>query len=227
MIGIKHSKGDHVMANFQAVRKLRGLTQKQVAELTNIPLGTLRRWEQGVNEPSIEAIIQLSNLYKVSTDALLGARHSEELEGTIKRMSIGVTTEVPLYGSISAGSPLEMIQNDQTYPIPEKMYKKYPQGFLLRVSGESMNRKLPHGSYALIDPYQKDIVDMQPFALRLGNTDAVIKLVHLLNNGIELIPDSIDPTYTSEILDFGKAETIEPTILGRVVWYTLPFDWRY
>lgn len=41
------------MTALKNARKRAGLTQAQVAEVSGIPLGTLRRWEQGVNEPSL------------------------------------------------------------------------------------------------------------------------------------------------------------------------------
>ncbi len=61
------------MTTIKDARKRAGLTQAQASEKSGIPLGTLRRWEQGINEPSIESIVQLADLYSVSTDELLGS----------------------------------------------------------------------------------------------------------------------------------------------------------
>lgn len=61
------------MTSLKEARAKAGLTQAQAASLSGVPLGTLRRWEQGVNEPSIDSIIQLADLYGVSTDELLGS----------------------------------------------------------------------------------------------------------------------------------------------------------
>lgn len=61
------------MTAIKDARKRAGLTQTQVVAISGIPLGTLRRWEQGVNEPNIDAIIQLADIYNVSTDELLGS----------------------------------------------------------------------------------------------------------------------------------------------------------
>ena len=56
---------------------------------------------------------------------------------------------------------------------------------------------------------------------------ATIKRVHKLANGFELIPDSTDPTYKSTIYDYGEEGTETITIIGRVVWHCVPFDWDY
>lgn len=56
----------------KAARRRSGLTQKEASEATSIALGTLRRWEQGVNEPDVESLVSLAELYMVTVDELLG-----------------------------------------------------------------------------------------------------------------------------------------------------------
>ena len=56
--------------------------------------------------------------------------------------------------------------------------------------------------------------------------DATIKRVRRLQNGFELAPDSLDPTYKPTVYDFGEPGTDTVTIIGRVVYYVLPFDWE-
>lgn len=53
-------------------RKKRGLTQQQVAEHLNIARGSYALYETGKNTPTTDSIIKLADLYKVSTDYLLG-----------------------------------------------------------------------------------------------------------------------------------------------------------
>ena len=47
-----------------------------------------------------------------------------------------------------------------------------------------------------------------------------------LNNGIALEPCSTDPTFKTQIFDYdeGKNETL--TVIGRVVWYCVPYDFE-
>ena len=56
-----------------------------------------------------------------------------------------------LYGSIAAGTPIEMIEVNETHPIPTEIHDRFPNAFLLKVSGESMNRVIPNGCYVLVD----------------------------------------------------------------------------
>ena len=66
------------MTAIKDARNRAGYKQKQVSDLTGIPLGTLRRWEQGVNEPDIDSIIMLADFYGVSVDELLGSSFAPE-----------------------------------------------------------------------------------------------------------------------------------------------------
>lgn len=135
--------------------------------------------------------------------------------------------DCPLYGSIAAGTPIEMVEVEDTFPIPSEMHRRYPEAFLLRVEGESMNRVLPNGCMALVDPCEAMERDGEPYAVCVNGYDATIKRVRTLANGFELDPDSTDPTYKPTIYDYGVEGTETITVIGRVVWYCVPFDWGF
>ena len=135
--------------------------------------------------------------------------------------------DVPLYGAIAAGTPIEMTQVENTQPIPAKVHELHPDAFLLKVEGNSMNRVLPNGSYALIDPCKTVERDGAPYAVCVNGYDATIKRVRRLNNGFQLVPDSTDPTYEAKTYNYNEPETQTITVIGRVVYYVLPFDWEF
>lgn len=135
--------------------------------------------------------------------------------------------DLPLYGSIAAGTPIEMVETEGTHPVPKKVAERYPESFLLEVKGESMNRILPNGCYALIDPCEDVERDNQPYAVCVNGFDATVKRVKKLNNGFRLVPDSTDPTYAAETYNYNEPGTETITIIGRVVYYVLPFDWGF
>lgn len=135
--------------------------------------------------------------------------------------------DVPLYGSIAAGTPIEMIAVDDYHPIPAPMHDRYPNAFLLKVSGESMNHILPNGSFALIDPREEIVKDNDPYAVCINGFDATIKRVKRLENGFQLVPDSTDPTFPVQTFNYNEPGTDEITVIGKVVWHVIPFDWAY
>lgn len=72
------------------LRKEAGYTQQQASSLSGIALGTLRRWEQGVNEPDMQSIATLARLYGTTTDAIImGQLSNNESEPALSPTIIG------------------------------------------------------------------------------------------------------------------------------------------
>lgn len=60
------------MNNFGACRMASGKTQKEVAIALKVSIQAVSYWETGERMPTYEKLIQLADLYGVSTDCLLG-----------------------------------------------------------------------------------------------------------------------------------------------------------
>lgn len=212
------------LANLKFIRKNAGLTQEQVARDLDVPLSTYRNWEQEKNSPTAENMTKLSAYFTCSPEDFV-------LVGSDPNNPKFKMIDVPLYGSIAAGDPIYMNDPDELpeewFSVPSVLVNKYESCFLLKVKGNSMNRVLPNGSYALVAPSRKEpVIDNHAYAVCVNGYDATIKRVKKLANGIELIPDSIDPTYKPKVYDYGLEETETITIIGEIVWYTIPFDFQ-
>lgn len=202
-------------------RVAKGWSQQQLADAIGATQQTIQRYESGARDIKSSVIIKLSEALGVTISYLLG------LETSTTSHADADMTEVPLYGAIAAGTPIEMLTVDGSYPIPSHVRKKYPDSYLLKVEGESMNRILPNGCYALVDPRQTADCNGAPYAVCVNGYDATIKRVRKLNNGFELVPDSNDPTYEKRTYNFNEPDTETVTVIGRVVYYVLPFDWSF
>lgn len=203
-------------------RIAKGWSQQKLAEMIGTTQQQIARYESGNNDVKASVLIKLSGALDVTLSYLLGLKSADDEAKPEDRF-----IDIPLYGSIAAGTPIEMIEVEDTFPVPAKMHDAHPDAFLLKVEGESMNRILPNGCYALVDPCETVEIDSAPYAVCVNGYDATIKRVRKLNNGFELVPDSTDPTYPVQTFNYNEPGTETVTVIGRVVYYVLPFDWSF
>lgn len=64
------------MASFGEIlselRKDRGMTQRDLAERLHVSVGTISNYENGAHMPDLEKLTELADLFRVTTDYLLG-----------------------------------------------------------------------------------------------------------------------------------------------------------
>ncbi len=56
----------------KTLREQQNLTQTQLAKRLGITRSSVNAWELGISVPSTQYIVELANIFKVSTDYLLG-----------------------------------------------------------------------------------------------------------------------------------------------------------
>lgn len=212
---------DSVLKSIQSLIDKEG-SKAAFAKKIGVSRAAVTNWTSGINAPDIETIAVISKEYGVPLSEML-----EGTAGSSLKAENGRWVDVPLYGSIAAGTPIEMTEVEDTFPIPAKMHDAHPNAFLLKVEGESMNRILPNGCYALVDPCDTVEENGAPYAVCVNGYDATIKRVRKLNNGFELVPDSNDPTYPVQTYNYNDPGTETITVIGRIVYYVLPFDWSF
>ena len=66
----------------KALREARGWTQAELARRINITLNGVNSWEQGLSMPSPACLVDLSKVFSVSTDYLLGVERLETVNVT-------------------------------------------------------------------------------------------------------------------------------------------------
>ncbi len=63
-----------ISSGLKEQRKLRGITQVELAKETGIPQSTISAWEKGINIPNIADCIKLADFYGISLDELVGRK---------------------------------------------------------------------------------------------------------------------------------------------------------
>jgi len=91
------------------LRKISGITQKEIAEKVGIAHQTYQGYESGKHEPSIEIIIRIADIYGVTLDFITGRFIQLGNFEVEEEMMIKVLEELPL---IKAQLELERTRNE-------------------------------------------------------------------------------------------------------------------
>ena len=64
--------------NMRRIRKQRGYSQEELAEILNTTQQQYSKYENGVNEIPVHHVITLCRFYNITSDWLLGLKETEE-----------------------------------------------------------------------------------------------------------------------------------------------------
>ncbi len=62
------------------LREEKGVTQAELAKKLGITRSSVNAWEMGISVPSTQYVVELANIFKISTDYLLGVDHSATVD---------------------------------------------------------------------------------------------------------------------------------------------------
>ena len=73
------------------LRKEKQLTQEQLAEMLGVTNRSISRWENGVNMPDFDLVIEIANYYDVSIEEILdGERKNDMIDKKTEQMLLKV-----------------------------------------------------------------------------------------------------------------------------------------
>ncbi len=68
-----------VASRIKTLREQHGMTQAALAKRLGITRSSVNAWEMGISVPSTQYVVELAELFKVSTDFLLGVDKSPSI----------------------------------------------------------------------------------------------------------------------------------------------------
>lgn len=104
---------NNLAENIRKFRKERGLTQEQLAEVFNMTVGAVHKWEAGLSTPDISVLMELADFFDTSLDVLVGYNVRDNRIDVLCKRLRKMTDTMDLEGPAEA----------------EKALKKYPNSF--------------------------------------------------------------------------------------------------
>lgn len=194
------------MERLKLLRQKYGYTQAKLGEEIGVNQNTISNWESGKRNADFPNLSKLAQLFKCTTDYLLGV---SDVEQPSKK---GV--QIPVLGYVKAGIPIDRIQEIVDYEeISEDMAKK-GDFFGLKVKGDSMEPRIREGDVVIVRK-QPDVTSGDIAIVCVGDDVVTIKEVSKSKNGITLIPFN----HAYKVMNFTNHEvrSLPVTVIGKVV----------
>lgn len=124
---------NNIAANIKSFRKEKGLTQEQLAEVFNVTVGAVHKWEAGLSTPELSIMLEIADFFDISLDTLVGYDvRDNRIDVLVKRLR-------RLSDSLDPTGITEA----------EKALKKYPNNF--RIVSECAHLYRAYGAMFEID----------------------------------------------------------------------------
>ena len=208
------------------LRLSRKMTQKQLSQLTGYSQNTISNHENMNRSLDELDIKRYADAFGVSPQYLfemVGAKSKNN--APIRNTKVSQRTLKPLRGIVAAGMPLEMFEVPEMVQVPEDVDTAFPNAYFLIVRGDSMNKIIVDGSYALIDPCE-ELNNGEIGVVRVNGTEATLKRFYKMGDYIMLQPESTNPEHKNQIYT-NKEEIDSISILGKLVWAMTPIGMKF
>ena len=208
------------------LRKACGLSQEELAERLDLTRPSVTSWETGKTKPRLDKLEQLASILGTSAYYLLNGEEPPSPDFSYPsgaRRPVGRSGMVPMrrLGKTHAGDAVEEMEDEGTVEVPAHVAELHPNGFVLSVEGDCMDRAYPDGCVVLVDP------DAQPWngcavVAETAPGESVLRRYMRGSNTLMLSADSHSGDY--EDMVFSNEETQEVRTLGVVVWFQADHD---
>ncbi|MCG9697450.1 helix-turn-helix transcriptional regulator [Shewanella sp. Isolate11] len=222
--------------NLQEMLKIRGLTQRELAERANMSQVMVHKLVSGKTK-STSKLVDIAHALNCTAEQLkYGVEHQQKTSDASlvdgfdtwdNSTPLGVDEiEVPFYMEVELAAGNGIAEGPQ-YCGPKLRFSKSTlrkhsveaeHVVCVKVTGTSMEPVLPNDSTVGIDTSNKTIIDGKMYAINHDGMLRVKRLYQLPGNGLRLRSYNIDE-YPDEIYDGEIRKHI--TIIGRVFWYSV------
>lgn len=190
-----------IAENIIKLRKLFGVTQRELGAVAGVSENAVSKWENGYSEPRMGAIERMAACYGLTKMNIiedcgmdmidpLTKRPREEARRTLNIKGAPMA-KVPLVGNTHAGKPCLPEELDE-FPevlVPQFLLDRDPGSYGLEVDGDCMDRICPPGMVAVVQPgvpaKSGDVV-----VATIDGADSIMRRMTVINGDLILSPES-------------------------------------
>lgn len=216
-----------IVANIKRLLKENHMTQSDLANKIGIAKSTMSDYMNYRAKPGAGVLEKIASTFGVSKsdiDTTYKDARAEVVNGKLVLVNetpieYEVNKKIPVIGKIAAGTPIETVQDIVDRINPPYEVKNIDDLFGLVVNGDSMNKIIPNGHYAVLRK-QQDVENGEIAAVIVNGHYATLKRVYKFTDLIVLEPCSYDPSYKDQQYSQDNCEDIK--IIGKFLYSISP-----
>lgn len=206
-----------------------GMSVEEVARKLGVARTTVYRYESAeIEKMPVSVLFDLANILRTNPFYLMGINCDEDI--TLQNMSEEELEEyerirekniVKVYGKIAAGQPIEAIEE-----VIDEIVCPYPKLnktnlIALQVNGDSMNKVIQNGDYAIIRR-QEEVESGEIAAVLIDRQDATLKKFYKLPDRVILYPMSTNDIH--QPIEITADEPKEIEVIGKFMCGVTPLQ---
>ena len=160
-----------------------------MCRLLDVSYSTFADWVNAKKYPRIDKIEMMARIFNV--------KKSDLVEKPTEKKNKFL---VPVFGDVSAGVPLEAVENIIDYEEISEEMARAGEHFGLRIKGDSMEPKFSSGDVVIVRK-QEQVENGQIAVVMINGDDATVKKFYKTDANIMLVgtnPSFVPLTYTPE-----------------------------
>lgn len=196
------------------LRQSKNINQEELAEYLGVTTQAVSRYELGDRKTDNDVLFKLADYFNVSINDFFPPLNYDN----VKPIDLSDSIQIPVFGTIKAGTPMEAQQDILEYvDIPKSWLRGGKSFYGLKISGDSMYPKYNENDIVIFENNEDYIMaNKKDCAVMVNGWDATFKNVTLTDNGIILTP--LNPNnsdgYLPTIYSKEQIESLPVKIVG-------------
>lgn len=208
--------------NIKRIRKANNLTQEEFGKIADVSSMAVSQWENDRAVPRMGAVQAISDYFGIPKGEIIDDEQSVSFVRFPGVMPVSYavvgSVEVPVLGKVHAGEPLDHDEVEDTTRIPDFVYAKDPDVFMIHSEGDCVNKLFGENDDFAVSPNTKPKNGSVVVAklMKADEEEYIIRQYFRTAQTLILSPCSYNPEHKDIIITADSDMSAE--ISGVIIW---------
>lgn len=208
--------------NIKRIREANNLTQEEFGKIADVSSMAVSQWENDRAVPRMGAVQAISDYFGIPKGEIIDDEQSVSFVRFPGVMPVSYavvgSVEVPVLGKVHAGEPLDHDEVEDTTRIPDFVYAKDPDVFMIHSEGDCVNKLFGENDDFAVSPNTKPKNGSVVVAklMKADEEEYIIRQYFRTAQTLILSPCSYNPEHKDIIITADSDMSAE--ISGVIIW---------